>query len=239
MDNREGDRESQGEGVQARLITLEGIDGVGKTTHVMHLVEYLTRLGLPVTTFREPGDTPLGERLRGLLKEGLAESAMAELLLFTAARAELTASRIRPTLAAGTNVVLDRYNDSTIAYQGALGTINEADLRAVCHAATGGLAPDLTLWLDLEPESAFSRRYPLAQALDAGGTSSGNNAAAELDAIEQRSIGYFTHVRERYAAIQSAEPERVLRIDASGSIDQTRALVRAAVEQRLAEWQEE
>lgn len=225
-------------GVQARLITFEGIDGVGKTTHVMHLVEYLTALGLPVAAYREPGDTPLGERLRALLKEGLASSAIAELLLFTSARAELTATRIRPTLAAGTNVVLDRYNDSTIAYQGALGEINEADLRAVCHAATGGLAPDLTLWLDLDPDSAFSRRYPLAQALDAGGNAAGGNASAELDAIEQRSIGYFTRVQERYAAIYAAEPERVARIDASGGIDQTRALVRATMEERLAQWRQ-
>lgn len=215
--------------VQARLITLEGIDGVGKTTHVAQLVTYLADKGLAVSTYREPGATPLGEELRLLLKRGVAQSAAAEMLLFATARAELVASRVKPDLASGTWVVLDRFTESTLAYQGALKQIPEDVLRAVCTAAAGGLVPDLTLWLDLEPETAVSRRYPLEQALD-------GLEAHSTDAIEQRSLEYFTRVRDRYSAFMRDDPERILRIDAGGSIENTAALIRAAIDEKLRLW---
>lgn len=220
--------------MQARLITLEGIDGVGKTTHIAHLVEYLSSQDLPVTTYREPGATPLGEELRQILKHGPPRSPLAELLLFAAARAELVNARVTPDLAAGTWVILDRFTESTLAYQGALGAIPEKVLKAVCKAATAGLVPDLTLWLDLEPQQAFSRRYPLAGVLDAH--NGGAQAAMELDAIEQRSLGYFTRVRERYLAMQKAEPDRILRIDASGSVEETAAKIKKAVTKKIKAW---
>jgi dTMP kinase len=215
--------------VQARLITLEGIDGVGKTTHVARLVAYLAGKGLAVATYREPGATPLGEELRQLLKRGVVLSAAAEMLMFATARAELVASRVKPDLAGGTWVVLDRFTESTLAYQGALDQIPEDVLRAVCRAAAGGLVPDLTLWLDIEPEAAVSRRYPLEQALN-------GMEVRNPDAIEQRSLEYFTRVRERYAAFWRDDPQRILRIDAGGSIEEIAALIREAVDTRLGQW---
>lgn len=218
--------------MKARLITLEGIDGVGKTTHVSRVVGLLANAGLPVATYREPGATQLGEELRNLIKHGLAKSALAELLLFTAARAELVATYVNPDLMAGTFVVLDRFTDSTLAYQGALNRIDEQVLRAVCCAATGGLAPDFTLWLDLDPGQAFQRLYPLASELDGGQAPPPN----ELDVIEQRSLGYFERVRDRYRLICAAEPGRVVRIDAGGTIEQTATQIKQAMNRRLAEW---
>lgn len=215
--------------VQARLITLEGIDGVGKTTHVAQLVAYLASKGLAVATYREPGATLLGEELRQLLKQGVAQSAAAELLMFATARAELVATRVKPDLETGTWVVLDRFTESTLAYQGALNQIPEELLRAVCRAAAGGLIPDLTLWLDLEPKSAVSRRYPLEQALN-------GIEAHNPDAFEQRSLEYFTRVRERYSTFWREEPRRIQRIDAGGSIEETAVLIRSAVDARLEFW---
>jgi dTMP kinase len=215
--------------VQARLITLEGIDGVGKTTHVEQLVLYLAEHDISVATYREPGATPLGEELRQLLKRGVVQSAVAEMLMFATARAELVASLIKPDLANGTWVVLDRFTESTLAYQGALGQIPEDVLHTVCRAAAGGLTPDLTLWLDLDPASAVSRRFPLEQALD-------GVEGHTLDAIEQRSLDYFTRVRERYLAFMHDDPQRILRIDASGSIEQTAAQIRRSVELRMQQW---
>lgn len=212
-----------------RLITLEGIDGVGKTTHVQRLVVDLIGRGLAVSTYREPGATPLGEELRQLLKRGIAQSAAAELLLFATARAELVAVHVKPDLATGNWVILDRFSESTLAYQGALGQIPEEVLTTVCRAAADGLVPDLTLWLDLEPEQAATRRYPLEQELN-------GQAAVVDDAIEQRSLEYFRRVRERYEALQQAAPERILRIDAGGSVEETAELVRQAVEAKLEQW---
>jgi len=218
--------------MQARLITLEGIDGVGKTTHVELLVAYLESHGLTVRTYREPGATPLGEELRQLLKRGLARSAAAELLLFATARTELVEMYVRPDLARGTWVVLDRFTESTLAYQGALGQIPEEVLRTVCQAAAGGLTPDLTLWLELAPAEAFNRRFPLAQALNGAAA----NPDSGPDAIEQRSLDYFTRVHNRYLQFLRESPERIVRIDAAGSIEATQALIRRAVDEKLKLW---
>lgn len=220
--------------MQAKLITFEGTDGVGKTTHVSRAVDFLTEQDLVVATYREPGATALGEELRDILKRGVATAAVAELMLFAAARAELVHTHVIPDLARGVFVVLDRFTDSTLAYQGALGHIDEAELQACCQAAAQGLVPDLTLWLDLEPGDAFQRGYPLAQAL-------GTDAPVdtELDAIEQRSVGYFSRVRERYRVLAEAERERIVRIDASGSVDETATLVRDTLMARLKVWRGE
>lgn len=220
--------------MDAKLITFEGIDGVGKTTHVAYLMDFLADRKIDAAAYREPGATLLGEELRGILKQGMVNSQLAELLLFCAARAELIEQRVKPTLESGTFVVLDRFTDSTLAYQGALRNIDSEHLKVICTAASHGLIPDLTLWLDLEPVEAFRRRYPLAQAF---GDSPNMLESAELDAIEQRSIGYFTRVRQRYAALAAAEPERYVRVDASGSLEETADAVRSTVKNRLQQWQ--
>jgi dTMP kinase len=214
-----------------RLITVEGIDGVGKTTHVNLLMHHLAARGLAVTTYREPGATLLGENIRELAKAGLAHSPLAELLLFCAARAELVETRVKPDLAAGRMVVLDRFTDSALAYQGALGRIGEATLQTVCTAAAGGLTPDLTLWLDLPPADALGRRYPLAQAL---GQAAGQSEA--LDAIERRDRGYFLRVRQRYEELANREPWRYVKIASGGAVEDTAEAIRQAVDAKLEEW---
>jgi dTMP kinase len=170
---------------RGRLLTIEGIDGVGKTTHAALVADYLREHGLLVRTFREPGGTELGERLRHLIKDGAARSPLAELLLFAASRAELVANVLKPALQENCFIVLDRFTDSTFAYQGALKQIPEDILDAICRAAADGLVPDLTFWLDLDPADALNRRYPLAQALVNGGSAPGTRAlpgAASLGA---------------------------------------------------------
>jgi dTMP kinase len=210
--------------MRGKLITLEGIDGAGKTTHARLLAEWLQQRGEPVLCLREPGGTELGEALRALLKQGTAKSAHAELLLFAAARAELVELRLRPELAAGRTVLLDRFTDSTLTYQGALGLIDEESLQAVCRVASGGLVPDMTIWLDISPSTAFGRFCSEPQLAEAG-----------RDTIEKRGLEYFNVVRARYQQIAEAEPERVWRIDADDEIDVVQQQLRAAVEKTLME----
>lgn len=208
-----------------RLISFEGLDGVGKTTHVQLLVNRLHTLELDVSTYREPGGTPLGERLRELIQGGLAQGALSELLLFATARAELVETRIKPDLAAGKLVILDRYTDSTRAYQGALGAPQQV-LDSACQLATGGLLPSLTFWLDLDPLAAFNRRYPL------GGLAGGQ--PEPLDAIERRDLAYFTRVRDHYAALAAADPRRIVRIDAALPLGEAEEQIAGAVLERFA-----
>jgi dTMP kinase len=214
-----------------RLLSVEGIDGVGKTTHAGLIVLLLRQAGIPAISFREPGATPLGEQLRVILKQSDERTALSELLLFAAARAELVATLLKPALAAGTWVVLDRFTDSTLAYQGALGGIAEDDLACVCRIAAAGLKPDLTLWLDLNPETALQRNYPLADALNTI-----TSAAEALDAIERRDAGYFKRVHERYQRLHQSQPERIVRIDASGTVETTAAQIAHEVGLRIKEW---
>lgn len=216
-----------------RLLSIEGIDGVGKTTHAGLLLQYLRALDLRVTSFREPGATPLGEQLRVILKQTAERTPLAELLLFAAARAELVAEQLKPALDQGTWVLLDRFTDSTLAYQGALGGIAEDTLEAVCRIAAGGLEPDLTFWLDLDPNTALTRNYPLAGALNTMAS-----AAEVYDAIEQRDAGYFSRVRERYQQLHASQPARIIRVDASGTVEATAALIQAGMERKLKEWQD-
>jgi dTMP kinase len=220
--------------VKGRLITLEGIDGVGKTTHLQTAVDYLNNHSLNVKTYREPGGTELGEQLRRIIKLGTAQSALAELMLFTAARAELVETAIKPALEEGAYIVLDRFTESTLAYQGALGGIDERSLHEVCLAASGGITPDLTFWLDLEPAAALMRRYPMAEVLAEQGQT--RVSSQEMDAIERRDPGYFERVRARYRSFMEHEPDRIKRIDVSGTVEQTADLICSELASKLREW---
>jgi dTMP kinase len=215
---------------RGRLISIEGIDGVGKTTHAGLLLELLHAHGVNAVAFREPGGTPLGEQLRRLLKDSAERTALSELLLFAAARAELVETRIKPALADGTYVLLDRFTDSTLAYQGALGGIAEDELHCVCRICAAGLTPDLTFWLDLDPSAAQSRNYPLASVMGAA------ERAAGPDVIEQRDASYFRRVHERYLQLYASEPERIMRIDAGSTVEATAALIARGMELKLKEW---
>lgn len=205
--------------LQGKLISFEGLDGVGKSTQVELLREALAGRDLAVQCFREPGGTLAGEELRSMIKLGRFESALAELLAFETARAELVAKRIRPALERGEIVVLDRFTDSSLAYQGALGTVPLETIRRLNEIATDGLQPDITLWLALDPEEALRRREG-AQKPAAGG---GAEESSELDHIEKRELDYFRKVHDIFDMIRKEEQERFIEVDASRHIEAVHA----------------
>ncbi len=190
-------------------MTFEGIDRSGKTTQAARLVE---ALGDEAIGVREPGGTAVGERVRDLLKDPeVAVSPEAEALLFAAARAELVRGVIRPALEEGRVVVSDRYLDSSLAYQGAARGLGVEEVGRVNSFATGGLEPDLTLLLDLDP----------AGALERGG---------EEDRFEQEGQELQDKVAAAYEGLAAAAPARWRRIEADRDPDEVHQDVLAAVE---------
>jgi dTMP kinase len=189
------------------FITLEGIDRSGKTTQARLLADATGALLL-----REPGGTDAGERIRDLLADpGIELDPVSELLLFGAARAELVRREIRPALEAGRDVVCDRFTDSTVAYQGAARGLGTETVERLNEVATGGLVPDLTLLLRIEPEPAFER--------DGGREDRFESEGLEL----QRAVAAgYDEIAERHA-------ERVVVIDAARDVDAVHADVMAAV----------
>jgi dTMP kinase len=191
------------------FVTFEGIDRSGKTTQARLLCE---RLGGEAVGVREPGGTEVGERVRELLKDPRTElGPEAEALLFAAARAELVARVIRPALDAGLVVVSDRFLDSSLAYQGDARGLGVDEVARLGRFATGGLAPDLTFLLELEPEQAAAR-------------------AGESDRFEDEGGALQRAVREAYERLAAAEPERWRRVDAARAPEAVHADVLAAVE---------
>lgn len=180
------------------FISLEGIDGCGKTTQAHLLQARLQREGIPHLATREPGGTPAGEKIRlVLLQKEHSLTNDAEILLYMAARAELVATVIRPGLRENPIVICDRYLDSTVAYQGYGGGGDQPWIRELNLKATGGLWPHLTFLFDLSVEEALRRR-------GRGG-----------DRIEERALSFHRRVRRGYLAIARDEPERVRLIDAA------------------------
>lgn len=191
------------------FVTLEGIDRSGKTTQVRMLLEALGDNALGV---REPGGTAVGERVREILKDGSLElGPRAEALLFAAARAELVASVIQPALDAGRVVVSDRFLDSSLAYQGGARGLGVEEVGRANRLATGGLAPDLTLLLEIDPAAAAAR-------------------AGEADRFEDEGSPLQEGVRAAYEQLAAAEPERWRRVHADRPPDEVHADVLAAVE---------
>ncbi len=183
------------------FVTLEGGEGAGKSTQLTALARLAETAGVEVVTCREPGGTPLGERLRAALfatAEGETPPApAAELLIFTAARAQLVAEVIRPALERGALVVCDRFADSTVAYQHYGRGLDAATVRAANEAATQGLVPDLTLLFDLTPEQAFQR------------------GERGQDYLEREDVEFHRRVRRGFLELAAAEPERWLVLDAT------------------------
>ena len=198
------------------FITLEGGEGVGKSTQAPRLADALRGLGHKVLCTREPGGTPGADRLRGLLLEGQDWSPLAETLLHFAARAEHVAWAIRPALEAGQIVVCDRFIDSTMAYQGYGAGVDPAAIRTLSGLI--GLQPDLTLMLELPPETAAAR---LA------------NRGMPPDRYERKDPGFHARVAAGFRAIAGAEPDRCMRIVAEGEVEQVHAAIMAAVRARL------
>jgi dTMP kinase len=205
--------------MRGRFITLEGIDGAGKSTHAAFIVEALRARGANVVATREPGGTPLGEMLRDLvLREAMTHDT--ETLLLFAARREHVERVIRPALARGDTVLCDRFTDATYAYQGGGHGVSREWIRALAQAVHGDCNPDLTFLFDIPPEVAGER---LARGVAKGRT---------LDKFEQEAGGFFARVREAYLERARAEPARFHLIDASQPVDDVRARV-AAVLARL------
>lgn len=183
------------------LITVEGLDGAGKTTLVARLSAALEERDRPVLVLREPGGVEVSERIRALLQDpALAVDPRAEALLYAAARAQLVAEELRPLLDAGEWVLLDRFVDSSLAYQGAGRGLGVEEIRALNAFATGGLRPDRTLLLRIDPAVGLGR------VAGRGG---------RLDRLEGEDGAFFAAVAEAYDRLAAAEPERIVVIDAA------------------------
>jgi dTMP kinase len=194
------------------FISLEGVDGSGKSTQARLLVE---ALGEETVAIREPGGTDAAERIRTLLADPSVElEPLAELMLFCAARADLTERVIRPALEAGRNVVADRFSDSSVAYQGAARGLGVGEVIGLCDTATDGLWPDLTLLLRLDPETGLGR-------------------AESDDRFEQEGLGLQQAVAEAYEEIAQIASDRVVVIDATGSVEEVHRRVMEAVSARV------
>ncbi len=199
-----------------RFIALEGGEGAGKSTQARLLADALKSCGHEVVLTREPGGTPLAERIRAmLLTEGDAPGLRAEALLFAAARSDHVERLIAPALAAGNWVVCDRFIDSSRAYQGGAGGLADADILSLHRIGSRGMLPDLTLLIEVDPEEAAGR----TSRRDAG----------EADRIGGRDAAYHAQVAKAFTAIAQAEPDRFVRIDGNGSPEQTHAAIMAAV----------
>jgi dTMP kinase len=196
----------------APFITLDGIDGTGKSTQCRLLAEWLAGQGVEAVTCADPGGTPLGDELRAILLGHRGEmSARAEALLFMASRAELVERIIRPALERGRVVVSDRYLLANVIYQGHAGGLDPAELRQVGRFSTGGIEPDLTLVLDLPVDVAVARRGRAA------------------DRMEARGLAYLERVREGFRREALADPERIRLIDASPSVAELQTQLRRPV----------
>ena len=202
-----------------RLITIEGVDGAGKSTLAATLLVALRNRRLDVELLREPGGVGASERVRALVKDpALTIGARTEALLYAAARAQLVEEALLPALASGRWVLLDRFVDSSLAYQGAGRGLGIAAIRELNLFATGGLTPDRTLLLDL-PGAAARRR-------------TGGRSGAP-DRLEREGDQFFARISAAYAALAGAEPERIRILDASRSPQEVLADALDAVQDLL------
>jgi dTMP kinase len=208
--------------IRTMFITFEGPDGCGKTTQLTLLKEYLTRQGYSVYVTREPGGTKIGEQIRAILHDPLNEEMIphAEILLYSASRAQLVTQVIRPALAKGQIVLSDRFYDSTFAYQGYGRGLDLDALRRITRFATGGLRPDLTIYLEIDPQLGLSRRQ--------------EDKNAEWNRLDALALEFHERVHAGYQALIAAEPERWVVVNGQRPVAQVQADVQAAVMARLA-----
>lgn len=211
------------------FITFEGPDGSGKSTQTQLLADYLRAAGHEVLVTREPGGTVIGDQIRAVLHDvaNTRMTAEAEVLLYSASRAQLVGELIRPALARGAIVVSDRYADSTIAYQGYGRGLDLAALRQITDFATGGLVPDLTICLDCPVEEGLNRKQ---QALASG--------EGEWNRLDQEAIEFHQKVHQGYLALAAEQPNRWLMLDACGSIEEVQQEIQRAVERVLEQKQD-
>ncbi|MGC9357849.1 MAG: dTMP kinase [Anaerolineae bacterium] len=206
--------------MQGLFITLEGPEGSGKTTQLPLLADWLEAQGRSVLRTREPGGTPIGERIRALLHDPAHTemTARAEILLYSASRAQHVEEIIRPALTQGRIVLCDRYFDSTYAYQGYGRGLSLKDLETITHFATGGLTPDVTLYLDIEPEQGLRRR---------------KDGGEELNRLDREALAFHRRVRQGYLEMAAREPARWFIVEAGGSPEEVQLALRDILAPRL------
>lgn len=186
---------------RGKFITFEGVDGSGKTTQVMQLVQYLQDNGHHALALREPGGTKIGESIRLVLleKANIAMVMETELLLFAAARAQLVREIIQPSLEQGTWIICDRFLDSTLAYQGFGRGLDLTLIRQINAIAVGTCLPDLTLWMDLPIQVAYDRLMERSH---------------KSDRLDLEDLAFMERTRQGYELLLTEEPHRMIRVDA-------------------------
>lgn len=202
--------------MNGKFIVLEGLEGAGKTTARQAIVEQLNAMGIEEIAFtREPGGTPLAEKLRNLIKHETEEPVTdkAELLMLYAARIQLVENVIKPALAAGKWVIGDRHDMSSQAYQGGGRQLDQQLLADLKASILGNFEPDFTLYLDIDPAQGLARA----------------RGRGELDRIEQQNLDFFHRTRARYLQLVQNNPKATI-INAGQSIEQVRAQIKTAVQ---------
>tara|TARA_R110002051_G_scaffold22387_6_gene57993 strand:- start:635 stop:1291 length:657 start_codon:yes stop_codon:yes gene_type:complete len=213
---------------RGRFITLEGGEGVGKSTNVGFVAEWLEAQGLEVVCTREPGGTERGEAIRALLLDPAPQEPLhvdAELLLMFAARAQHLAEKILPALARGAWVVCDRFTDATFAYQGGGRGIAKERIAVLENFVQQGLSPDLTLLLDMPKEAAKQRLEVRLR-----------DRHEQLDRFEQEQADFFQAVRDAYLARAEEAPERFAVIEAQHSLEEVQTQLRKTLSARVTAW---
>jgi dTMP kinase len=220
-----------------RFITFEGGEGSGKSTQANLLAERLQGLGHGVTVTREPGGSPFAERLRDLILDPGIErhSALAEALIFAAARADHLEEVIRPALAAGRFVVCDRFSDSTRVYQGYAGRVEPRLLEALELIVIGHTRPDLTIVVDVPPEVGLARAALRQNARNSADANKLGKQPRSLlaDRFEARDLEFHKRLREGFLEIAELEPQRCVVVDGQKSVEEVAQEIWAAVEARL------
>lgn len=205
------------------FLTFEGLDGSGKTTQVQQTVANLRMLGYDVLLTREPGGTDIGDQIRSVLHsmDNTAMHPRTEILMYSASRAQLVNEVIRPYLAKGGLVVCDRYADSTMAYQGYGHGLDLDELRQITQFATGGLRPDITVYLDIAPEDSLQRRLSAAAQ------------GEEWNRLDNMAMEFHRRVRDGYHRLISAEPARWLLVAGAQPVEQVQADIMRGLQARL------
>jgi dTMP kinase len=206
--------------MSGKFIVFEGVEGCGKTTQMQLCSQWLEGLSISVVLTREPGGTGLGKDLRGLLLEKSPSKPVGEvteLLLYAADRAQHIQEELKPNLATGKFILCDRYTDSTIAYQGYGRGLDMSLIHQLNQIATGGLASDLTIWLDVDVEVGLSRK----------------RGQAKLDRIEQETIAFHRRVQRGYTELAASNPSRIVRVDGVGSQDVVQKNIQEVLRERV------
>lgn len=207
---------------QGLFISFEGPDGAGKTSVLQAILPHLADLGREIVTTREPGGVAIAEDIRSIIlnPENTAMDDKTELLLFIAARRQHLKERILPPLAKGSLVLVDRFIDSSVAYQGFGRGLDVADINWLNQYATDGLKPDLTLYFDIDVEEGLAR---IAR-----------NADRDVDRLDMEKLDMHQRVRQGYLSILEAEPNRMVKIDASQPLEAVVAATLAVIKEKLA-----